>query len=187
MSVLGVVEFATVLSGMKGSDAMVKAAPIELLQSHPIDPGKYLAVATGDLASVEAAVEAALTQAGESDIVESFVLANLHEQILPALRGEHDAPARDALGALETRTAASIIKAADTACKASRVSLLELRLARHLGGKGYTTFVGDIADVEAAVAAGAEIAGEALLEKLVLANPYPDFYVHLSREGRDGH
>ncbi len=93
----------------------------------------------------------------------------------------------NALGAIETTSAASVVESADAACKASRVSLLKLRLALHIGGKGYTTFVGDVADVEAAVSAGAEMAGDRLVESIVIPNPYPDFYDHLKRpDSEDG-
>lgn len=182
MSVLGMVEYSSIINGLRGSDAMVKAAPIELLESHPIDPGKYLAVVTGDVASVEASVQAGIDAVGADGVVESFVLANLHEQILPVLRGEAPVPAMDALGAIETTSAAAIVESADAACKASPVRLLKLRLALHIGGKGYTTFVGAVADVEAAVAAGAERAGAKLVDTVVIPNPYPDFYEHLKRD-----
>ncbi len=184
MSILGVIEFSTITSGIRASDAMVKAAPIELLESHPIDPGKYLAVVTGDLASVEASITAGVALGGDR-VVRHFVLANLHDQILPALRGNAAPPARDAVGVIETRSATAVVEAADAACKASPVQLVTLHLALRLGGKGYTTFVGDVADVEAAVEAGARAAGADLIEQLVLPNPYDDFYGHLLRAAGD--
>lgn len=181
MSVLGMVEFANIVGGLRGSDAMVKAAPIEMLESHPIDPGKYLAVVTGDVASVEASVGAGIAAVGADSVVDSFVLPNLHDQILPVLRREASVPPMDALGAIETASAASVVESADAACKASKVLLLKLQLALHIGGKGYVTFVGDVADVEAAVSAGVERAGERLIESVVIPNPYPDFYDHLKK------
>lgn len=181
MSVLGMIEFKTILFGMRGSDAMVKAAHIELIESHPIDPGKYLAAVAGDVASVEASVSAGLNAAGAENVVESFVLPNLHAQVLPVLRREAAPPPMDALGAIETSSAAAVVKAADAACKTSAVYLLKLSLALHIGGKGYTTFVGAVADVEAAVEAGKEAAGGKLLDTLVIPNPYTEFYEHLKR------
>ncbi|HOS02597.1 MAG TPA: BMC domain-containing protein [Candidatus Hydrogenedentes bacterium] len=180
MSVLGMIEFRTITRGMLGSDAMVKAAPVEMLESHPIDPGKYLAVVTGELASVEASIAAGVDVGGDG-VVRSFVLANLHDQVLPVLRGSAKPPAMDALGVIETTSAAAIVEAADAACKASSVQLITLHLALRIGGKGYTTFTGDVADVEAAVEAGARVAGSELVEQLVIPNPYADFYVHVLR------
>lgn len=158
---------------------MVKAAPVELIESHPIDPGKYLAVVTGEVASVEAAVKAGVESAGREAVRHSFVLPNLDAQILPALKGAAPVPVRDAVGILETSSVASIIEAADAACKAAPVRLIRLHLALRIGGKGYTTFVGDVADVEASVAAGAAVAGKYLLEQVVIPNPYPEMYEHL--------
>ena len=89
-------------------------------------------------------------------------------------------PKIDSVGVLETSSVAALVEAADAACKASPVMLLKLRLALHIGGKGYTVFVGDVADVEAAVAAGAAAAGNALLDKVTIPNPYPEIYEHLA-------
>ena len=87
MSVLGMIEFSSIAVGIHASDAMVKAAPVEVLESHTIDPGKYITMVTGEVAAVEAAVSAGVSDAGADRVVESFVLANLHAQVLPALRG----------------------------------------------------------------------------------------------------
>lgn len=181
MSVLGIVEFGGIVKGIRGSDAMIKAAPVEVLQSCPIDPGKYLTIITGDLASVEASNEAGIAAAGGDGVIDSLLLPNLHDQILPVLRNEGPVPERDALGIIETCSAASAVEAADAACKASPVQLLILRLALHIGGKGYTLFVGDVADVEESVSAGGEAAGAQLLDSLVVPNPYQEFYDHLTR------
>jgi hypothetical protein len=55
------------------------------------------------------------------------------------------------LGIFETIDAASGIIAGDTAAKAANVNLLEIRLARGMGGKTYVSLCGELASVEAAV------------------------------------
>ena len=182
MSVLGMVEFSAIAVGIRGSDAMVKAAPVELIESRPITPGKYMSLVTGDVASVEASVRAGVAAAGEAGVVESFVLANLHDQIMPAILGQSKPPEILAVGIIETTSAASIVEAADAACKAAPVALIQLHLANHIGGKGYTTFSGSVADVEAGVAAGARIAGAQLIERVVIPNPYPELNAYLVRK-----
>ena len=182
MSVLGMVEFASIAVGIRASDAMVKAAPVDLIESRPITPGKYMSLVTGDVAAVEASVRAGITAAGADAVIESFVLANLHEQVLPAVKGEAPIPKLDAVGILETRSAAMIVEAADAACKAASVRLIVLHLANHIGGKGYTTFVGDVADVEASVDSGAAIAGADLIDRVVIPNPYPEIYEYLTKK-----
>ncbi|MBM3289601.1 MAG: BMC domain-containing protein, partial [Candidatus Hydrogenedentes bacterium] len=119
--------------------------------------------------------------AGENGVVESFVLANLHEQVLPAILGK--SPRRDvqAIGVIETTSVAAIVEAADAACKAAPVGLIQLHLANHIGGKGYTTFTGGVADIEASVAAGARAAGGMLIECVVIPNPYPELNEYLTR------
>jgi bacterial microcompartment shell protein len=173
------VEFETIAAGIRASDAMVKAAPVDFITSRPITPGRYMSLVTGDVASVEASVKAGVADAGEEAVVQSFVLANLHEQIAPALRGEAPAPERGAVGVLETSCAAAIVEAADAACKASPVQLARLHLALHIGGKGFAVVVGDVADVEAAMAAGVQAAGGALVAQSLLPNPYPELYKQL--------
>lgn len=181
MAVLGMVEFAGIAVGIQASDAMIKAAPVQFIESRPITPGKYMSLVTGDVASVEAAVRAGVSAAGEDRVVEHFVLANLHEQVLPAIHGTNDAVPVDAIGILETTSAASIVEAADAACKAAPIRLLRIHLANHIGGKGYTTFTGAVADVEASVRAGSATAATHLIERVVIPNPYPELVEHLLR------
>jgi microcompartment protein CcmL/EutN len=66
--------------------------------------------------------------------------------------------------------------AADAAVKAAPVTLLEIRLGTGIGGKGFTTMVGETAAVAAAVAAGAaEAAGRGLLvATAVIPAPYQE-------------
>ena len=182
MSVLGMIEFTSIAIGIRASDAMVKAAPVDLFESRPISPGKYMSLITGDVAAVEASVQAGVNDAGSEAVIESFVLANLHEFVLTALKGTNAPTDVEALGVIETSSAASVIEAADAACKAAPVQLIRLHLANHIGGKGYTVFTGVVADVEAACAGGVRAAGNHLIEQVSIPNPYDDMYQHLLRE-----
>lgn len=182
MSVLGMIEFKSIAIGIRASDAMVKAAPVDLFESRPITPGKYMSLVTGDVASVESSVQAGVRDAGAEAVVESFVLANLHEQVLPALSGPASGMSVNAIGIIETTSAASVVQAADAVCKTSPVRLIRLHLANHIGGKGYTVFTGDIADVEASLAAGETAASGHLLEGVSIPNPYDDLYKHLLKD-----
>lgn len=179
MPVLGMVEFTAIAVGIRASDAMVKAAPVELLESRPITPGKYMTLVTGSVAAVEASVAAGLADAGQVNVVESFVLANLHEQVLPAIKGAEPQRDIEAVGVIESSAAAAIVEAADAACKTAPVHLIALHLANHIGGKGYTTFTGVLADVEASVEAGARAAGTHLVDRVVIPNPYPEMCSYL--------
>jgi microcompartment protein CcmL/EutN len=82
------------------------------------------------------------------------LLADIHPDVVAALRGARRTAATEALGVIETETVAAIIDAADAGVKGARVRLLELRLADDIGGKAYLLFDGPVADVEAAVEIG---------------------------------
>lgn len=176
------IEYKSIAIGIRASDAMVKAAPVDLFVSRPISPGKYMSLVTGEVAAVEASVRAGVSNAGADAIIESFVLANLHERVLPALTGTPPKSDVEAVGVIETGSAASIVESLDAACKASPVKPIRLHLANHIGGKGYTVFTGEIADVEAALAAGEAAARGHLVQGVAIPNPYDDLYKHLLRE-----
>jgi microcompartment protein CcmL/EutN len=174
------VEFHSIAVGIHASDAMVKAASIDLFQSRPISPGRYISLLTGEVAAVEASVHAAVQDAGNDAIVESFVLANLHENVLPFLQGKPAKPSIEAAGVIETSTAASIVLAIDAACKTSPVAIVRLHLANHIGGKGYTVFTGAIADVQASIDAACAVAKQNLIAHVAIPNPDADFHRYLT-------
>ncbi|GMU92513.1 MAG: hypothetical protein AMXMBFR4_15710 [Candidatus Hydrogenedentota bacterium] len=181
MSVLGMLEVSSIAVGIRAADAMVKAAPVALLDSRPITPGKYMTLVTGELAAVEASVRAGVLTAGAERVVEHFVIANLHDQVLQLLRGGKATTDIEAVGIIETGSAAKIVEAADAACKATPIRLIMLHLANHIGGKGYSVFTGLVADVEASVEAGALAAGADLLERVVIPNVYPEMHEYVLR------
>ena len=169
---IGMVEYQTVSTGITATDLMIKTANVEILQSTVICPGKYITLIGGELSAIAAAIEAAKVQFGEK-LTDSFVLGNPHQDIFPAIYG--GAPVEDAkaLGILETFSTPAIINAADVAAKTSDVSLLELRIARGMGGKSYLLLTGDVAAVTAAIEAACVKAGEEglLVDSAVIPNP----------------
>ncbi len=169
---IGMVEYKTVSSGVSAADRMVKTANVEVIAAQTVCPGKYIAVISGELSAVNAAVSAAQAVSGEN-LIGSFVLGNPHESIFPAIYGTADIQAVAALGILETYDAATIIVAADTAAKTAIVELIELRIARGMCGKSYLMLTGEVAAVEAAIdKAKAEIGQSGMyLDSTVIARP----------------
>ena len=55
------------------------------------------------------------------------------------------------IGAIETISALTAIKAGDIAVKASNVKLIETRIAKGLGGKGFLILTGEISAVKSAI------------------------------------
>ena len=148
---IGLLEFDSITAGIVAGDAMVKASPISALYAGTVHPGRYLVLVGGDTASVEIALDSAAA----NGIVDSLFLADVHPSVVAAITTLDNGATVDneALGIIETSTAATAIVAADAGVKAAEVTLLAVRLADDLGGKGYCLFNGTVADVEAAVEA----------------------------------
>ena len=132
---------------------MVKRAPLLTLHAGTVHPGKYLVMAGGEVADVEEARIAGRSVARGFEVDEVF-LPDVDGQVVSALTGARRFDPGEALGVIETRTVAAMIRAADAAVKGASVDLLEIRLADGLGGKAYALFGGELHDVQAAIAAG---------------------------------
>lgn len=169
---IGMIEFKTVSAGITAADQMVKTAEVELIEAQTVCPGKYIALISGSLSAVNAAVEAARA-VREEELIDSFVLGNPHEGIFPAIYGTTQIDRVNALGVLETYDAASIIVAADAAAKTAIVELIELRIAKGMCGKSYLILTGEVAAVEAALEkAKQSVASDGMyLDSSVIAHP----------------
>ena len=172
---IGLIEMTSVAAGFETCDAMLKTADVQLVLSRSICSGKYMVVVRGEVAAVSAAVAAGVATAKFS-IIDSFVIAYLHDAVFPALSGNAKVEALQALGIVESFSVASLIEGADAAVKAANVELIEIRLAMALGGKAFVTLTGDVAAVASAVEAAARVVGEKgmLVNKVVIAHPRPE-------------
>ncbi len=150
---LGLLELESIAAGIVAGDAMAKRAPIEIIRAGTVHPGRYLVLVGGAVADVEEALEAG-REAAATAIRDVVFLPNVHPEVVTGMRGVRHEATAEALGIIETDTVAATIRAADAGLKGARVTLLELRLADDLGGKGYLLFGGPVAEVEAAVEAG---------------------------------
>ncbi len=172
---IGLVELGSIAAGFQACDAMLKTADVELVLARTICSGKYIVLVRGDVAAVEASVQAGARSAGVA-VIDTFVIPNVHESLFPALAGTTKIETLGALGALESFSVASLIEAADAAAKAAQVQLMEVRLAMALGGKAFATLTGNVAAVESAVAAGAQVLAQKglLVNKVVIPSPRPE-------------
>jgi microcompartment protein CcmL/EutN len=169
---IGMIELKTTASGITAADTMVKTSEVELIEAQTVCPGKYIAIISGDLSAVKAAIEAASTRF-EEQLIDNFVLGNPHESIFPAIYGAAQVDKVSALGILETYDAASIIVAADMAAKTAVVDLIELRIAKGMCGKSYMLITGEVSAVEASIEkAKKEVADKGMyLDSSVIAHP----------------
>ncbi|HVX65675.1 MAG TPA: BMC domain-containing protein [Bryobacteraceae bacterium] len=177
---IGLIELGSIAAGYQVTDAMLKAAAVELLLARSICSGKYMVMVRGDVAGVKSAVDAGV-QAGGFSVIDTFVIPNVHESIFPAIAGNVKVERLAALGVLESFSVASLIEGADAAVKSADVQLVELRLAMALGGKAFVTMTGNVAAVESAVAAGAQMIGQKglLVNKVVIASPRPELLTEM--------
>ncbi len=165
---IAAVETSSIAQGTVAADAMLKTADVDVLELGPLSPGKFWILIGGEVATVRASFTRGVEVAADT-LLDSLFIPQLHDMVLPALRGTCPPHDHDALGVIETLTAASAIVAADRAAKAAEVALRDLRLANGLGGKGVLWLTGAVGDVQAAVEAGrAEALARGLLARTVV-------------------
>jgi microcompartment protein CcmL/EutN len=153
---IALVETNSIAAGIQSGDAMVKKAQVQILEARSICPGKYMVLVGGEIGPVRESYQVGVASAADT-LVDQLLLPNVHRSVFPALMSASPPRGDDALGIIETVTAAICIVAADAAAKAADVQLLEIRLANGLGGKSFVLMEGTVADVEASVAAGVEL------------------------------
>lgn len=195
---IGLIEAPGLTVALAAADAMDKAASIRVLQVELNDLGGVCMKFSGSVSDVEAALGAGACVADRMGVrataslltrpadgaVDRGILSEkdfspLIEQPVVFEPTAESAGAKDrnrkanmekkqppAIGLIETQGFTAVLEAIDTACKAADVSVLG---KEKLGG-GYITIIieGDIAAVEAAVAAGRAKVGE--LGKLIAAH-----------------
>ena len=83
---LGMIESRGFTAMVEASDAMVKAAKVELIGYEQIGGGYVTAIVRGDVASVRAAVDAGISAAEKvGEIVSSHVIPRPHANVNSAL------------------------------------------------------------------------------------------------------
>jgi microcompartment protein CcmL/EutN len=182
---LALLEFDSIATGIRAGDAMIKRAPVDRIQTGTVQPGHYLVLVVGEVAPVEEAVDAG-REVGQDALKDLLLLPNVHPGVVFALAGERQPVLGEALGVVETHTVAAAIMAADAGLKGAEVSLLQLRLADGLGGKGLALFTGLVADVEAAVEIGSANTQDQLLRQVIISQLHEEMWTNVDRDGRFG-
>jgi microcompartment protein CcmL/EutN len=182
---LALLEFDSIAAGIQAGDAMVKKAPVETIQSGTVQPGHYLVMVTGDVASVEEAVNAG-RETGQDALRDLIFLPNVHPGVIEGISGNRQKMDGDALGVVETDSVAAVIGAADAGLKGAEVTLWQLRLADGLGGKGLAFFSGLVADVEAAVNIALTHVGSHLVRQVIVPQLHPEMEENIALDGRFG-
>lgn len=182
MNALGMLELSSIGVAFQVQDAMMKASDVQCLIARTICSGKYMIMVGGDVAAVEASVNAG-KEASMEALIDELVIPNVDKRVFPAISGavaleDRD---RDALGVLEAFSVTSIVEGADAAVKAAAVKLFRIHVAMAIGGKGFLLLTGTVADVEAAIEAGAREIGKRglLVSKVVIPRPHPSVFTEM--------
>lgn len=86
---IGMIETRGYIGSVEASDAMVKAANVNLVKTIPIGGGMITVLARGDVGSVKAAVDAGAKAAGKvGELISSHIIARPHEDLLATFVGE---------------------------------------------------------------------------------------------------
>lgn len=171
---IGLVEYKSIPLGIESANAMLRDADVELVFSSPVCPGKYVTIVEGTVDSVRRALQKA-ERTGREFMLDSQLILNPNEQVCPAITGTTFVDTVENLGGIETMGAIASVRAGDIAAKSSNVRLMEIRIARGLGGKSYVLFCGELESVRNAVAVCMSEIGEegGITSSSIVSAPHP--------------
>ena len=149
---LALLEFESVAAGVLAVDAMLKRSPVALLRCGSVNPGRYLALVGGSVASTEEA-HAAGTEVGceQKALIDEVLLPDPNLLLTAAVMGERMVPQGEALGVCEVSTSPGLLRVVDEVLKSMPIGLVEIRLADDLGGRALVIFDGALPDVQEAI------------------------------------
>jgi len=174
---IGIVEFRSIAIGIGAVDRIVKSSDVRILDAKSICPGKYYIVFTGSVSAVTNSMNVVIEENGNF-LIDWAVLNNIYPEIFTSLNQTSQIKDLKAIGIIETLTAPSIFVAADAAVKATSVDLVEIRIARAIGGKNICIINGEVSSVSESVRVGIQYAEEKgfLVDSQVIASPHKDLY-----------
>lgn len=171
---LGALELTSIARGYLAVDRMLKKAPVHLLEARPYCPGKFLVVVSGDVASVQAAMDAGVAEAGSS-LFGSIFIPNLSPAVVDAVNRRATPQLQDTVGVLESFSAVNLLEAADAAWKAADIAIHSIDLLQGIGGKAFALFTGELTDVQAAMAAArGRIPADMYVEGQIISQVSPE-------------
>lgn len=172
---IGFVEVKSIPVGIQTADEMLKAGNIDIVLATPICPGKYVIIVSGQVGPVKAAMAKAEMIAGIY-LIENYHIDNINPKVLPAISGVTEVGDVKAIGTIETISALTSVIAGDIAVKAAKVDIVDIRIARGLGGKGFLVVTGEVSSVKSAIQACLNKMGEegVITSTSVIASPHKD-------------
>ena len=174
---VALLELQGVAAGYACLDIMVKHSPVQILEANLIEPGKFLILYAGGVAEVEEAHQRVLEER-EEQVISELLLPFAHKSVLLGLKNKTESLKvhYNCIAVVETKTIAGALLSVDRACKDALVSLVGLRVAGALGGKGFFVLEGAQHDIESAMETILVVAMEkgGIFHAEVIASPHPE-------------
>jgi len=173
---LALIEVASMARAYVILDALVKRAQVSVRWHREVTPGKTVILYGGAEEETLEAHGAAL-DASATALVDDLLLPQAHPQLWGGVEGHFSARRGTAAAILELSTVASTLLAADAALKATDVTLIKLRLAAGIGGRGFFILSGALEEVQAAAEAGVAIVrDDRLVAREVVSQPHDELW-----------
>lgn len=175
METIGFLELNSIAKGIEAADIVLKTAAVNLVFSRSGCPGKYYLLFTGEVAAVQASLDAARTVGG-SHVVDFCVIPRVHPQVIKAINMTSMPECMRAVGVMEFFSVTASVYSADAAVKTADVDLVDVRLGTGIGGKSFVILTGEVAAVSEAVKAGIHTpnAEGMLVSSVVIPSPHPE-------------
>lgn len=166
---LGLLETSSIAKGIECVDVMLKTAEVSVLKAAAVAKGKYFIIITGSVGEVESALRSGVENAGSAHVAD-YIIRNAHKDVVNALDNKNAQTQIEAVGIVETKDIVPAVFSADSACKASKVNLIEIKLGSGIGGKGCFIVSGEPGSVRTSVSAGVKAIGEELIVSKIVIN-----------------
>lgn len=175
METIGFLELNSIAKGVEVADIVLKAAAVNLIFARAGCPGKYYLLFTGEVAAVQASIDAG-REVGGNHVVDDCVIPRVHPQVVRAINMTTMPEAMRAVGVMEFFSVTASVYSADAAVKAADVDLVDVRLGTGIGGKSFVVLTGEVAAVQAAVQAGVSTpnAEGMLVSSVVIPSPHEE-------------
>lgn len=155
---LAVVEFKSIARGIFTTDAMLKAANVNLVMATSLCPGKYLTIVEGETSAVENSLKVA-DEIGGMHVFSSEVINAISHKVINAIFGKLQSETGGALAIIESIQMANLISSADEVVDAVQIEFVDFRLARGCGVNSFYIFSGELSSVQE----GAKVASKYLM------------------------
>ncbi|MHB1252658.1 MAG: BMC domain-containing protein [Candidatus Humimicrobiaceae bacterium] len=155
---LAVVEFKSIARGIFTTDAMLKAADVNLIMATSLCPGKYLTIVEGETSAVENSLKIA-DEIGGRHVCSSEVINAISNKVINAINGKLQSSTDGAIAIIESMQMANLIRSADEVVDAVQIEFADFRLARGCGVNSFYIFSGELSSVKE----GAKVASQYLM------------------------